>query len=136
MKINKITIRLTDEQKNLFDVYRKENNISNASECIRQLILSRIQKDIDDKNLTLQSLSTLHDRVTKSLENEEVLLNLMLRTHQNILVYQTEIPEEAKEGAVKNGVRRFRKWMEAFKRGLRENPERFESLLADIIEDR
>jgi Arc/MetJ-type ribon-helix-helix transcriptional regulator len=134
MKI--ITIRLTDEQKRLFDNYLNENNIENVSECIRQIIISHIKKDIDDKNLTLQSLSTLHDRITKIHENEEVLLNLILKFYQNLLVYQGDIPEETKEAAVRNAVRKFRKLLEAFKKSLRENPEKFESMLADNIEER
>lgn len=120
----------------MLEEYRSENGIENRSECIRQILMSHIQKETDDKNLTLQSLSTLHDRLTKSLENEEILLNLILKTYQNLLVYQVEIPEEMKETAARNGLRKYRKLMEAFKKSLKENPERFESLLADNIEER
>jgi Arc/MetJ-type ribon-helix-helix transcriptional regulator len=134
--MKRITIRLTDEQKRLLDGYCDENNVENISEAVRQILLSRIQKDIDDKNLTLQSLSALHDRITKLYENDEVLLNLIVKLYQNLLVYQAEIPEEMKEAAVKSGVRRFKKFMEAVKKGLRENPEKFESMLADQIEER
>ncbi|MDR1362652.1 MAG: DUF6290 family protein [Spirochaetaceae bacterium] len=131
-----MTVRLTDEQKRLFDSYCGENNIQNVSECIRQILISHIQKDIDDRNLTLRSLSNLHDKITKLDENEEILLNLILKLYQNLLAYQGEIPDEMKETAVKNAVRRYKKVMEAFKKSLRDNPEKFESMLADIIEER
>jgi metal-responsive CopG/Arc/MetJ family transcriptional regulator len=131
-----VSIRFSDEQWAMLEEYRAENNIENRSECIRQVLMSSIQKETDDKNLTLQSLSTMHDRLTKSLENEEILLNLMMKMYQNLLVYQAEIPEEMKASAVRDAVRRFKKLMEAFKKGLKENPERFESLLADNIEER
>jgi hypothetical protein len=135
-KYHMVITRLTGEQKRLFDGYCSENNIENVSECVRQILLSHIQKDIDDRNLTLQSLSTLHDRVTKSLENEEILLNLILKFYQNLLAYQPEVPEEAKEMAAKQAVRRYKKLIEVFKKSLRENPEKFESMLADNIEER
>jgi predicted transposase YdaD len=134
--MRRITVRLAEEQYRLFLNYCSDNNIENVSECIREIIINRVSKDIDDRNLTLNSLSTLHDRLTKSLENEEILLNLILKTYQNLLVYQIDIPEEAKEAAARNAGRKYKKLMEAFKRSLRENPERFESLLADSIEER
>jgi Arc/MetJ-type ribon-helix-helix transcriptional regulator len=134
--MKRISIRLTDEQNRLLDGYCNENNVENKSEAVRQILVSRIQKDVDDKNLTLQSLSTLHDRITNLRENDEVLLHLILRLYQNLLVYMPEIPDEMRETAVRSGVRRFKKFMEAARKTLRENPEKFESMLADNIEER
>jgi len=127
--VKSIHVKLTDEQYNYIESFRREKNLESNSELIRQAVISYIGRDTSDTTLKLQAAKKTQDKTDELRDMIDVLFRYVRLMHINLLGYHPQIDEEFSEDAFKSAIERHGRFFEAVQDSLKNDPAFFERLL-------
>jgi Arc/MetJ-type ribon-helix-helix transcriptional regulator len=127
--VKSIHVKLTDEQYNYIESFRREKGLESNSELIRQAVIAYIGRDTSDATFKLQAAAKTQDKVDEVRDMVDVLFRYLRLMHINLLGYHPAIDEEYSEITFNSATERHNRFFEAVQDSLRSDPAFFERLL-------
>jgi hypothetical protein len=125
-----ITVRVSKQLKDKMELFLLENDVKNRSALLKRALVNLIEPYYEDKALLKDSLINVQKSLTDIKDQMRILFNYTLSMHENILAYNTEIPEDLKYAAVVSAKSRFERFFKNFaEKQHRDSPEFFERIL-------